>query len=234
MSTKSRFNFTIESFNQGVTGSCIMVNVQYPNGETTKFVVDCGLFQEKEFLIQNEQIPFYSDNVDFAIITHNHCDHIGRLPLMVKHGFEKNIYTSATNASLMQPALEDNLKVLRSISKNHKSNCIYSESEVSKTLSLLQYCKWEDTIVVNKNIKITFFRNGHLVGASVVLVQISYPDYEDLNRLFTGDYKKDNIFFDVPMLPEWVRDLPLTIICESTYGTANSTDIEYCFDSNII
>ena len=45
-------------------------------------------------------------------------------------------------------------------------------------------------IVVSKhpNVKITFFDNGHLIGAAMVLVQISYPGEEDVNLFFTGDY----------------------------------------------
>lgn len=234
MGTKSRFNFTIEAFHQGVTGSCILVCVQYPNGEITKFVVDAGLFQEKEYLIQNDTIPFHAENIDFSIITHNHCDHIGRMPLLVKNGFSGVIYTSATNAELLRPAFDDNVKVLKNIASSHRTACLYLEKDVDKTMSLVSRCHWQKTTNFNDSIRITFFRNGHLLGAAAVLVQISYPDYEDINLLFTGDYKKDNIFFDVPILPKWVRDLPLTIISESTYGTTDSTDIEYCFDSNII
>lgn len=41
-------------------------------------------------------------------------------------------------------------------------------------------------------------------------------------------------FFDVKPLPNWVHQLPVSIIQESTYGDMNSTDIEYVFEKNIL
>lgn len=60
---------------------------------------------------------------------------------------------------------------------------------------------YNETIRVNDNVKITFLNNGHLVGAALILVQISYPEYEDINLLFTGDYNNKNMFFDVNPIP---------------------------------
>ena len=72
------------------------------------------------------------------------------------------------------------------------------------------------------------------MGATSILVQIGYPGYENINLFFTGDYNNKNMFFDVPPLPEWVLDLPLTLIQESTYGDMNSSEIEKCFKENIL
>ena len=75
--------------------------------------------------------------------------------------------------------------------------------------------------------------NGHLVGAALILVQISYPGYEDINLLFTGDYNNKNIFFDVKPIPKWILDLPLTVIQESTYGDMDSSEIRETFKENV-
>ncbi len=83
------------------------------------------------------------------------------------------------------------------------------------------------------NIKVTFFKNGHLIGAAVILVQISYPGCDDINLLFTGDYNNKNIFFNVPKIPKWVTELPITIIQESTYGYMDSSEMHKCFKKNI-
>ena len=72
------------------------------------------------------------------------------------------------------------------------------------------------------------------MGAAVILVQISYPDFNDINLLFTGDYNKHNMFFDVKPIPEWIRELPLTVIQESTYGDMDTCEIHKCFDENIL
>ena len=75
--------------------------------------------------------------------------------------------------------------------------------------------------------------NGHLLGAALVLVQISYPGEKDINLLFTGDYKPQNIFFEVEELPDWVRELPLTIISEATYGYMDTTEVSYHMESDL-
>lgn len=234
MGNKSRFNFTIEGFHQGVTGSNILICIQFPDGEYKRLLIDCGMFQEKEYSNQNGNFAFYPDKIDAALITHNHADHIARLPFLVKNGFKAPIFTSESNVSLMPPALQDSCKVLRNLAKFKKTQCYYSDGDVHKTISLLKPCNWEVPISIDPNIKCTFLKNGHLLGATLILVQISFPGYEDINILFTGDYKNSNIFFSVPELPEWVLDLPLTVVIESTYGDKESSDIKFCFTKNVI
>ncbi len=46
MGSKERFYVDIMALQPEVTGSCNLVIVNYPNGEKTRFIVDCGLFQE--------------------------------------------------------------------------------------------------------------------------------------------------------------------------------------------
>ena len=101
--------------------------------------------------------------------------------------------------------------------------------DVKDTLTHVKAVEFNKTISIAENVKVTFFVNGHIPGAALILVQISEIGYEDINLLFTGDYNNNNLFFDVPELPEWVTELPLTIITEGTYGDTLSTEIEYSF-----
>ena len=233
MGKNCRFYVDIMAMHEEVTGSCNLVIVKTPDGETVRFVIDCGLFQEVEYDELNSVLPFNAESVDFCLVTHVHVDHIGRLPYMVKSGFYKTIYATETTCKLLPLALNDSFKVLSSVSKRKNVKCLYSEDDVTRTLELLEPCKYDETIQVHENIKVTFLNNGHLIGASLILVQISYPGYEDINLLFTGDYNNKNIFFDVNPIPQWILDLPLTVIQESTYGDMNSNEITKCFQDNI-
>ena len=79
MSSKKGFFYTITALHPEVTGSCLLVTVHYPDGNTMMFIVDCGLFQEKPYTQLNSQVlPFTSSKIQFALITHNHADHNGR------------------------------------------------------------------------------------------------------------------------------------------------------------
>lgn len=233
MGKKYRFHVDIMVVHDGVTGSCIIVIVKFPNGETLRFVVDCGLFQEKKYDELNSVLPFDPENIDFCLVTHVHVDHVGRLPYMVKKGFCNPIYVTESTRKLLPLALYDSVKVLSSLAKRKNVKCLYSETDVDRTLALLKPCGFNETISPHENVKITFLNNGHLVGAALILVQISYPGYEDINLLFTGDYNNKNMFFDVNPIPKWVLELPLTVIQESTYGDMDSSEIHESFKANI-
>lgn len=234
MGSKERFYADIMALQPEVTGSCNLIIVKYPNGESTKFLVDCGLFQEREYQDYNNSFPFDSDNIDFVLVTHNHVDHIGRLPLLDKNRYEGKIYMSKQTEIFLPLALYDSYKVLKDTAKRNHVPTLYSEENVASTLRKVVGCDYNEQIYINKNIKATFFKNGHLIGAALILVQISFPGYEDINILFTGDYNNKNVFFDVPNLPKWVLDLPLTVLQESTYGYMNSTEVVPVIEDNIV
>ncbi|MBO5142529.1 MAG: MBL fold metallo-hydrolase [Clostridia bacterium] len=222
------------SVHSEVTGSCNLAVIKFPDGSTTKFIVDCGLFQEREYEEYNSSLPFDAENIDFCLVTHNHVDHIGRLPLLIKNGFYGTIYATDTTCKLLPLALGDTHKILAEIAKSKAKKCLYSEADVANTLNLLKSCEFDKTIQVTENVKVTFLRNGHLIGAALILVQINYSGCEDINLLFTGDYNNKNMFFDVPPVPDWVLELPLTIIQESTYGNMNSSEMTKVFRNNIL
>ncbi len=231
---KDLFYADIMSMNPEVTGSCNLVSVKFPNGATMRFIVDCGLFQEKKYEQLNKVLLFNPENVDFCLVTHNHVDHIGRLPFIVKNGYFNKIYLTEETCKLLPLALKDSYKVLSQNAKRKNEKCLYYETDVSKTISLLSSCKYNETIKINNNVKVTFLKNGHIIGSAMILIQISYPDYDDINLLFTGDYNNKNLFFNVPDVPEWILELPLTVIQESTYGYMDSTSIQKCFKKNVI
>lgn len=49
MGKKCRFYVDIMAMHEEVTGSCNLAIVKFPNGETLRFVTDCGLFQERKY-----------------------------------------------------------------------------------------------------------------------------------------------------------------------------------------
>ena len=234
MGSKERFYFDIMNLHPEVTGSCHLVVVKFPNGESLKFVVDCGLFQEIEYQDYNRELLFKPEEISFCLVTHNHVDHIGRLPFMIRYGFRGNIYTTFPTSRLMPLALADSYKVLRDVSKRKNKKMLYDESDIFKTEALITPIDYYVPTEVNSNVTITFLKNGHLVGAAMILVQIKYPEMDNINLLFTGDYNNKNMFFDVPEIPKWIRELPITIIQESTYGDMDSTSMTKCFKNNLL
>ena len=239
MGEKTKFHVDISSIHKEVTGSCILNTIKFPDGSTKKVLVDCGMFQEKEYMNMNKTFPFIPEDLDHVIVTHNHMDHIGRLPLLVKQGYRGKIHMTNATSVLIKPALYDGLKVLQSrtehINKNEHTNepLLYTSDDVAASIELIQAHPFEKSEWLDKNIKMTLFMNGHLPGACIILLQIYYTDLPKINLLFTGDYSNRNSFFDVSPLPNWVYDLPITIVQESTYGDTDSSQVESVFCDNI-
>lgn len=108
MDSSHKIKAYVTSYSEEVTGSCNHVKVSWPDGREVSFVVDCGLFQEKEHLGRNEEkFSFNPSNISFAIATHVHTDHIGRFPYLIKKGFEGKIYTTEETKTLMPVILSE-------------------------------------------------------------------------------------------------------------------------------
>ena len=59
---------------QCVTGSCHCLEV---NGK--RILIDCGL-QQGQDNIDNRELPFAPNTIDYVLVTHAHIDHTGRIP----------------------------------------------------------------------------------------------------------------------------------------------------------
>ncbi len=232
------FYVDIMVLHKGVTGSCILINIKFPDGNVKRILIDCGLFQEEEYTEFNSSFPFNASHIDYVLVTHNHVDHTGRLPLLVKKGYRGRIHVSYDTSTLIANALYDSCKVLKKRSEFRNEKPLYTDEDVETTLSLIASHPFEESVYLEDNIKFTFFMNGHLPGAAIILLQIRYHDrekhYENINLLFTGDYHKKNMFFDVKPIPRWVHQLPIHIIQEATYGDMNSSEITTVFEKNVL
>ena len=247
----------ISATHQEVTGSCIFSLCSFPTEyrdcEKVRFLVDCGLFQEKDYEAYNTDFPFNPTKLDFVLVTHNHLDHIGRLPLLVRKGYNKPIYVNSVNRKFISVALLDNLKIMEANERFTGIPALYNKSDIDKVLSLIVEKDYNTEFTIyesdNGNIKACFLENGHILGASMIFVKIHpnrYPasyrmqkssnnrEVKNVNFLFTGDYNNKNSFVDIPNLPKEVLNTRLIIVQESTYGYMDSTEVKKTFADNIL
>lgn len=89
-------------------------------------LVDLWMFQwwEGSDLFNKKNIDFLKD-IDCAIISHPHIDHVWRLPLLYKYGFRKPIYMTSAARQITRLMLEDSFKIqegdkLERLSRNNK------------------------------------------------------------------------------------------------------------------
>lgn len=227
MGNKIKLYLDIMACHPEVTGSCFLAVLKLPNRETVKFVIDCGLFQEKEYDSLNNELPFDCDEISFVVVTHNHVDHIGRLPLLFKRGYNGKVYCSTQTKILLPLALNDSQKVLADVCKRKHQSSLYNVKDVETTLNNVVGVDFNNKIKVTPNIEVTFLENGHLIGAAMILIEINYPGEEPINVLFTGDYNNKNEFLNLHELPMRVRNKRMSVVIESTYGDTSVKDINY-------
>ncbi len=205
-----------------VTGSFLFYSAHFPNGENVRWFFDVGAKQGEDHIgFYNGFIPFDTEKMSFGILSHSHFDHIGLLPVLTYQGFHGPVFTSYSTAGVMDITLNDSIGIV----DKDLNRPIASAEEVEKALDLVVGCTYKKKIKPHKNITITFYSNGHLVGAAVTLIVVTYPGREPITVIHTGDYKDKNIFFNVEMPPKAVRELNISnIVCESTYGNVDSTN----------
>ena len=91
-----------------VTGSCHLLRT-----ENHQILLDCGQFQGGKAMeaMNAEPFPFDPAQVECVLLSHAHIDHCGRLPLLVKRGFEGTIYCTDATADLLQVMLKDSAHI---------------------------------------------------------------------------------------------------------------------------
>jgi metallo-beta-lactamase family protein len=91
-----------------VTGSC---HVLRANGRTV--LLDYGLFQgkRKETQEKNLRLPVPVAEIDAVVLSHAHIDHSGRLPYLVREGYDKTIWATSATRDLCAVMLADSAHI---------------------------------------------------------------------------------------------------------------------------
>jgi metallo-beta-lactamase family protein len=207
-----------------VTGSKYLLE---HNGK--KVLVDCGLFQGlRELRERNWQDPpFDPEGLDAVIITHAHIDHTGFLPRVVKLGFRGPVITSRATGDLLKILLPDSGRLQEeeadyrnrhNLTRHDPALPLYDENDAKETLKLLRPVPNDGSPVdVCEGVKAHFLVAGHILGASLVLVEFqnARENGEPVRFLFSGDLGH----YDQPILNDPAQP-PVCdyLMCESTYG----------------
>ena len=208
---------------QNVTGSryCIEVN-------GNNFLVDCGLYQEREFRSRNwDPFAVPPSEIDAVLLTHAHIDHCGLIPKLVREGFRRRIYGTTATCDIVEIMLLDSAKLQEEDAefkrRRHEREGrrgpypevpLYTIDDAEASLSLFSSVRYEQPVELGDGISATFYDAGHVLGASMIKVSIDKSGQER-TILFSGDVGRWNrpILRDPTLFGE--ADY---IVVESTYG----------------
>ncbi len=215
-----------------VTGSKYLVE-----HDDKKILVDCGMFQGyKELRERNWQEPqFDPRSLDAVIITHAHIDHTGYLPRIVKLGFKGPVFTSRATNDLLKILLPDSGRIQEEDADYRNRNALtshspalplYDENDANETLKLIHPVPNDATPVnICPGIKASFMVAGHIMGASLVLLELegAKENGEDLRFLFSGDLGH----YDQPIVKDPASPPSCDyLMVESTYGNRLHGDVD--------
>jgi metallo-beta-lactamase family protein len=208
---------------QNVTGSRHLLEA---NGG--KVLIDCGLYQERDFKARNWE-PFVvpPNTIDAVLLTHAHLDHCGLLPKLVRDGFKGKIYCTAATAEIAQIILLDSAKIQEEDAKykrkRHKKegrkgpypyDPLYTAADAENCFPHFSRVNYEKSITVTPGVEATFCEAGHVLGSSIIKVKAK-ANGEDRTILFSGDIGRP----DRPILQNVAKlDHADYILIESTYG----------------
>lgn len=208
---------------QNVTGSQYLVKVN-----DLSFLVDCGLYQERELRGRNWG-PFYvpPQTLDAVLLTHSHLDHCGLLPKLVREGFHRPIYCSAATAEIAEIILADSahlqqedadFKRRRHEREGRKGRypeiSLYTTDDAKACFRLFSSVGYEKTIEIGDGVEVTLYDAGHVLGSSMIKVGVR-KNGNERTIIFSGDIGG----WDKPILhnPSLFEEADYVLV-ESTYG----------------
>ena len=210
---------------QCVTGSCHCLEV---GGK--RILIDCGLQQGRDE-VDNRSLPFAPGSIDYALITHAHIDHSGRVPMLIKNGFQGRILTTRLTAQLMSIMLQDSAHIQESDAeyKNRKNRRagrpeeepLYTVADAQRVPEFIDTCEYGQPVHLCDGVDAVFIDAGHLLGSASIRLTLTEGG-QTKTIVFSGDI--GNV--DQPIIrdPQFFTGADY-VVMESTYGDRNHTEV---------
>ncbi|MGD0423175.1 MAG: MBL fold metallo-hydrolase [Candidatus Bathyarchaeia archaeon] len=209
-----------------VTGSSYVLDT---GGE--KILIDCGLYQEREYTYRNWQdFPISPSQIQHLLLTHVHLDHSGLIPKLVRDGFSGDILLTPPSRQMLPIVLSDSARNLEEDAafkkRRHESEGkrgphpevpLYTVGDAEKCYCLLKEVPYGEFTQLNSHVKVCFHDAGHILGSAMIEI-ILEDEGGPRSIIFSGDIGQWN----KPLLNDpSVFDHADYLVMESTYGDRN-------------
>jgi metallo-beta-lactamase family protein len=216
-----------------VTGSCHIIHA---NGQRILF--DCGLIQgsKEARALNHEAFPFDVKLIDAVVLSHAHIDHSGRLPLLVRRGYQGKIYAQNATRDAASILLQDSARIQQEDAKNKNRwrakreltaiEPLYTVQDAARCMAHFEGFKYQEKHEIARGVSIRFQDAGHIIGSACIEIWLKEGDVQR-KVVFSGDLGQ----YDKPILndPAVIKEADLVLI-ESTYGNRLHRDRRQTID----
>ncbi|MDO5027926.1 MAG: MBL fold metallo-hydrolase [Bacillota bacterium] len=191
-----------------------------------KLLLDCGLFQggKEEDLLNYADFPYDPGQIDYLIVSHAHIDHIGRIPKLVKEGFQGRIFITKATMDLAKIMLQDSAHIQESDAEweNRKRERagkeliepLYTVDDAIRSFNYFEEYYGGHYIEIDETFTLRFLDAGHIIGSSIVELWIKEAD-KNTKLVYSGDLGvNEKALIRKPDLVESADIL----LMEATYG----------------
>ena len=205
-----------------VTGSLHLVQV-----DGRWVALDCGLCHGRRSEVEekNRAWPIPPAELSAVVLSHAHIDHSGRLPRLVRDGYDGPIFCTPATRDLCAIMLADSAHIQEEdvfyINKRRKRKGLdpveplYEHADAVGAVRLMQTVSYGRWFPVVPGLLAKFQDAGHMLGSAGVHLEFAKRNGHTPSLFFTGDLGRPNkaILRDPEPLPPCT-----TVLCESTYG----------------
>jgi metallo-beta-lactamase family protein len=165
-----------------VTGSCHKIEIN-----DISILIDCGMFQGDDEGLNHEGFAFDVSQIDYLFVTHAHLDHIGRIPMLVKHGFNGKIISTRATYSIAKLMLHNAAGIIE-----ENTNPLYTSHDVNPALAKFdRFVEFDETITISEGIRVTFKNAGHILGSATIKFEFK-EEGETKSIVFSGDIGQEH------------------------------------------
>ncbi len=204
-----------------IGASCYYINI-----EDTGIILDCGTHPRKFGMSSLPEFDLIRDkNVDAALISHAHQDHIDGLPYLVQHHPYIRIVTTPQTRAVAELTLHNTVNILREQLKDETTIRPYTHEEIDLLIQSIEWRSYQETFVVNgyrhtseHQVFASFHDAGHIIGSAGILVE-----HDNRKIFFTGDINLDRqMLTPGAVLPPTKVD---TLVLECTHGSTDDNEL---------
>jgi metallo-beta-lactamase family protein len=213
-----------------VTGSLHMIRA-----DDHWVALDCGLFHGRraEAETRNREWPVPPEDISAVLLSHAHIDHSGKLPRLVKDGFDGPIYCTSATRDLCAIMLADSAHIQEEdvyyVNKRRRKKglppveALYDREHAVQAVSMMHGIPYQRWFPAVPGLLARFQDAGHMLGSAGIWLEFAKRNGNAPGLFFSGDVGRPDkaIIRDPKPFPSCEA-----IICESTYGNRSNESVE--------